>query len=359
MTSTELRKAHHTVPHALLKNFAENDKVRTRRRDGREFTQSVRAASVVRHYYSFRDADGTRDDSVEQWLASDVEDAFHAMLPTLIELREVPAGTSAVIARYVSALAVRSQAVPALIEDIDRDLGGMVLAQLLAESGGVLLDELSDEEFWHLVEELADVYDEKFKYDSRASLLRTMIAYITSLTSRLGFYEWGIHSVQEMLLIGDHPVVTPRNNGGSFGGIVPGGAPVFLPLDPHTLLVGQSPLFKPRTPSSTAMGEAVNGWTVQSCYAAVYRRPQTPWPADLELPPERPKLQRWSVTRRAASGATPQGDNSSGGLPVLADPVAQALMERLDEARRRDMEPVIERHVSAILEAMGITSGPR
>lgn len=70
------RKRHHTVTRALLEGFSKRGQITARIREGREFPQSIRDATVEADFYSF-DNEGSQDDAVEGWLAEVVEGDYH------------------------------------------------------------------------------------------------------------------------------------------------------------------------------------------------------------------------------------------------------------------------------------------
>ncbi|WP_158068436.1 DUF4238 domain-containing protein [Serinicoccus sp. CNJ-927] len=287
MSQGDLRKAHHTVPRALLRGFADGDKVLCRRRGKRDFEQSVDRASVVRHFYSVLDDAGDRNDDVEVWLSQEIEDPFHALLPSLAAGEQPPAGSGQVIARYVAALAVRSAEAEAMQRDVTPALGGSSVLARWAAMNDVKVADLPEGRSLDLRDQAERLFHDYFGEPSKASLLRVALWVYDQAACRLKHYEWAVVTVDEDLVLADAPVVAIAHQGLGWKGLVPHGCSIFLPLAPRLLLVGTSPLFVQPRYGVTTPPRVINLLAVRDAHSTVFRHPRTPWPHDLSLAPER------------------------------------------------------------------------
>lgn len=352
MAADRLRKAQHTVPRALLAGFSIDGKVLTRRRDGREFRETINRASVATHFYSVEDESGSKDDAVERWLASDIEDGFHALLPDLVRGQQPPKGSGQTVARYVAALATRSRATEAMQLDTTPALGGLSVLLTMADNSGINLADLARGDLVALRAECEQFFLKWFGPPSKASLLRTALWVFDQTAPRLRHYVWRVLLTETDLLLGDHPVVSISREETRFAGLLPQGCTAFLPLAPRTLLIGEPPLFRRPALDNRWLPLLVNQLTARDCHSNVYRRPGTPWPTNVTLTPSRTPLtqQNWSVTR--STETEEQAAASERGLSRLSDPAAQQLMERLRTHQDRHVEEIAERLTDLILPSV-------
>lgn len=352
MTADQLRKAQHTVPRALLAGFSVDGQVLTCRRDGREFRETINRASVATHFYSVEDESGSRDDAVERWLASDIEDGFHALLPDLVRGQQPPKGSGQTVARYVASLATRSRATEAMQLDTTPALGGLSVLLTMADNSGLNLADLSRDDLVALRAECERFFLKWFGPPSKASLLRTALWVFDQTVPRLRHYVWRVLLTETELLLGDHPVVSISHEETRFAGLLPEGCTAFLPLAPRTLLIGEPPLFCRLALDNGRVPVLVNQLTARDCHSNVYRRPGTPWPTQVTLAPDRASLvhQNWSVSRRTETEE--QAGTREPGLSRLSDPGAQLLMERLRTHKDGHVEGIAERLTDMIVSSV-------
>lgn len=101
-------KKQHVVAEFYLAGFAKNGQLATRMRNGHTGNVSIKRATVREEFYTFRDGNGTRNQSVEEWLSTDIEGP---VAPILASLRGVgqpgPADASA-LARFVTTSMLRT-----------------------------------------------------------------------------------------------------------------------------------------------------------------------------------------------------------------------------------------------------------
>lgn len=305
------RRRHHVVAKALLSGFAEDAKVLCRWRDTRERELSLTNAAVEKDFYSFLGPGGA-DDAVEVWLSEEVEQPFHSMLEGLrladaVTDREVDA-----IAGYVAAGLMRTPAARAQVEQIDEALGGWIaLMQIHADGAGDLRGRTQPE-----LDQLAQAASTELRAQQdvqvvKASRLRTMVRKQDELRERLRSYRWCLQDASGAdLVLGDVTVIVPQPTADRWHGVLPEGAPAYLPLSPSRALVGYPPgavLFGQLDPAT--LGPFVNRLTLAHAFAAVYRHPKSPWP-DAPFLVSAPQLPHPRVTFNV-TGASGKG---------LADP---------------------------------------
>lgn len=336
----QTRKRHHTVMRALLAGFATNGQVRTRMRRGQEAQQSLGDASVVKHLYSVQQ-DGERDDSVERWLAEEVEYEFARLLPALRAGGAPGQDERHLVTRFVAAAAVRSQTAEAIQRETTPSIGATIVLSHVAESDDIDLVALPSSDVAHLRAMCQEVFMSEFGYPGKASLLRTLVWFTETTSERLKNYHWTVDVTPEpAFLIGDAPVVSVSAKGlEHWDGIIGHGATVFLPLSPTALLVGQPHVFAPPVATSSTLALFVNRLTARDAYAAVYRDPEMPWPDGVALATARQPIValRSSISRSTGMRDSEPGQSPEEGYPPLSNPRSQALMEHLlrlrDESR--------------------------
>lgn len=349
----QTRKRHHTVMRALLAGFASDGRVRTRMRQGKEVQQSVGDASVVKHFYSVQQ-NGDHDDSVERWLAADVEYKFARLLPALREGQPPRQEEREVVSRFVAAAAVRTQTAEAIQRETTPSIGTMILLSEVAHSNDIDLLALSSSDLAHLRAMCQEVFMSDFGYPEKASMLRTLVWFTETTSERLTRYHWSVDvTPQPALLIGDAPVVSVSPKGvDQWDGIIGSRGTVFLPLSPTALLVGQPHVFAPSVATTSALAPFVNHLTARDAHTAVYRHPHMPWPSYVDLPSTRQPIValRSSISRSTGSPDNKSGQTPDGGYPPLKDPRSQALMDHLLDIR--------DERRSAARTSSGVTGKP-
>jgi Protein of unknown function (DUF4238) len=294
------RKRHHTVMRALLDGFSERGQVIARSRQGQEFPQAIRSATVVADFYSF-DNEGSPDDVVEGWLASVVESDFARILPSLRRGDQPTTEMRPAIARFLATSVIRTRTARSYMAQIDHHVAGtVVLSRIAPELGWNLADMGSAE-----VDRLRDLCLRAWvslppRPDQEASNLRVIVRQSREIEQRLLKYVWSVSTtLSPALLIGDAPVLALDGHISGWHGLVPSGAAVFMPLSPQTLLVGEPHVFKRSSAADTGLVASVNVLTVREAYQYVFRHPKMTWPMDLRLDSQPPSLPKptFSVAR--------------------------------------------------------------
>jgi len=280
----------------VLEGFSQGGQVIARSREGQEFPQAIRNATVVADFYSF-DNEGSPDDAVEGWLASMVEKDFTRILPGLRQGEQPTAEMRPTIARFLAAAVVRTRTARSYLEQIDRHIAGTVLLSKLAPRLGWNLAEMPTSE----VEHLRDLCQRAWQSlpprpDHAASNLRVIVRQSRQIEDALLKYVWSVARTEEpALLIGDAPVLALDGHTHGWHGLVPNGAAVFMPLSPQVVLVGEPHDFR-RSSSASGLLATVNTLTAREAYRYVFRHPEMGWPAELRLGTQPPSLPRPSFT---------------------------------------------------------------
>lgn len=300
------RKRHHTVTRMLLEGFAERGQAVARIRSGREYTQAITNATVVANFYSFVN-EGNTDDAMEDWLAENVEGAFHQLLPALRAGHQPTTTHRPSIARFVAVAALRTRTVRSYMEQIDHQTAGSAVLLKIAPELGWDLASMSQRTVRHLRALCQQAWDAlPPRPDDAASRLRVVVRESHRLEGALLRYVWSVATTEQpSFLIGDAPVTALSGREQGWGGVVPRGATVFLPLSPYTLLVGEPHIFGPHL-SADALVSVVNQLTAREAFDAVYRHPKMAWPAPTVLSPQPPRLPTPSFrVSRSEPGVTP------------------------------------------------------
>ncbi len=193
---------------ALLDGFSERGQVIARSRQGQEFPQAIRSATVVADFYSF-DNEGSPDDAVEGWLPSVVESDFARILPSLRRGEQPAEAMRPVIARFLATSVIRTRTARSYTAQIDHHVAGTVVLSRVAPELGWNLAEMSSAE----VERLRDLCQRAWVYlpprpDQEASNLRVIVRQSREIEQHLLKYVWSVSRTQSPgLLVGDAPVL--------------------------------------------------------------------------------------------------------------------------------------------------------
>lgn len=302
----EKRVRHHTVQKALIRGFADRDRVCMRRR-GRsdDALVSVDDATVARHFYSYRE-DGEWRDDLEVWIAAEVESP---MAPLLSQVRNgVPPATreeKLVTRRYVALCALRTPAARRLIKAIDAQISPLIALDEAVARGAISTEGMSDGEFGYWLRVAGEAYRDAVDRDisegeRQKSLLRTILRELDPLADRMADYHWTVRTGRNPfhpLLLGDRGVLVPQPGKG-FMGLIPDGQSVFLPLSSDAVLVGSR---RPAGTRLTAHAAAkINDLTLRTAESAVFTHPDRGWPTGFQFGPEAPALARGRISRSVA-----------------------------------------------------------
>lgn len=293
----EIRRRHHVIPRAIQLGFCDDEEALTCRwRTGMEKNLRVTNSAVFKDFYSFDSGTGP-DDSVEVWL-SDVEAPFHDLLSDIKGGYTKALREHDVIANYFAAGLLRTPATRSYMEQIDHRVGGWAALAYRHAEGHLDLRGIGRDELTRLAAIASDALRRQQRpRDVARSRLRTMVRTQNELRDQLAQYTFSLeHTTQSHLVLGDAMVTVAPPEADGWHGILPTGAPVYLPLTPTSALAGYPPTAPLLgTPQPDQLAPLLNRLTVQQAANAVYRHPKTPFP-DAPFSSAGPLLPEPSVT---------------------------------------------------------------
>lgn len=318
----------HLVPRVLLAGFAdENGNVQVTHRDGRTHRESTMNASIVKNFYSYRDDDGHLDDTIEQWLANHAEGPAarairNAQLGISPDLDEVPA-----IARFVAVALLRSPYVRAIMGAFDRSIGPVMLANEQLRRAGYDLTSLTKEQRALAYSEATKVWQAHTDpNETRKSNLRTVQRQVDIYTRRLQTWTWTVLSADHPVLVTADVSAASHPQTGTWKGLLPAGHPIYMPVSPRHLLLGEDqPLGSPDTYLAADLTRVVNQEMARTAHDVIITHPDTPWPANIVFACTRP--QPPSPTIRIVS--TTEHDTFPVRYPAVSDPQIQKTLDAL------------------------------
>ncbi|WP_412161435.1 DUF4238 domain-containing protein [Curtobacterium flaccumfaciens] len=335
-----VQRRHHTVARTLLQGFADGaGQLVQLHRSGSEHRTSSTNATVRAGFYTVT-IDGAPSTAVEEWFAVEVEGPAAELLVRARVEHVLQQQDYVPLARFAAASLLRTQSVRAHLLQIGDLVGPMTLLQyVLAREPS--LGDLSDPAQRSRMLAAAETSYRKQAplVDNTNALLRVVLRKIDELTQELSGWEWTVHRATDaVLLTGDSPVATIRTNQHGWDGILPPGAPIFLPVSPTTLIVGiamshrfgttATPLIGVLTPD---LSRASNINIMREAAESVFRHPDTPLPDVPFLPMALPlpdPISTWSRSDQdSASGDS--GIIADEDLPPIRDAAIDALMKAL------------------------------
>lgn len=302
MGSRKKLKTHqHVVPRAYLRGWADADtQIAVRSRSEPVAVPRPLSHSAVRsRFYNHRDSHDLETDVVEDWLAQHIES------PGSQVLRRLRGGDDAMevdrrsLVNLVCAQLMRSPTVFAYMRQIDQHTGPLLAMAEACMHLGVNPVDLEDSEREQLLSEVRRAWLDQEDRDVRASMLRTMVRKVDELADTVKTWHWSVLTADDPLLVtGDTPVVTlDLNDEGGWNGLMPAGSPLWLPLSPQQLLVGDpTPPLTSNLVLTADMATFINRSLARQADEALFNYPDLPWPPSTELSPSKPALPTPTVT---------------------------------------------------------------
>jgi Protein of unknown function (DUF4238) len=331
--SNRVPRRQHTVPRLYLRAFADRDQVVMRRRGATgDEVRNIAKVAFTRDFYGFA-VDGVRDVTVETWLERNVEAPGAPALRRILDGQWPPLDADRrAIASFAAFQLLRTPLVRAFMHQIDRTTAPLlwsaeVLSRTLAQ---VALTD--DEKLQVLAEARARTPAALIERTDPRAMLRTMIREADRNVPRLLDRGWSLlRSDAPVLVTSDNPVAKffPNGSPAGFRGMAPPEAELHLPLSPVTLLVFERDGAAGRSAPGALSDEltaVANGAQALGADRAVFRRPDTPWPADLVLGPLPPRLPEPTITTRKNAGGTP---TFPARYPPANDPLIADLIREL------------------------------
>jgi hypothetical protein len=328
MIAKQVKRRQHTVPKVLLRGFSQGNRLQMRRRSGGDHLTSLSDATVRSHFYSYPDSSGAPVTVVEDWLATDVEGPAAAVLERIRTLKTINAADTPVLARLIAACLLRTTTVRSYLRQIDTHIGPMLVIQQALARAHVRTDDLSAAGMAQIQAAATAVWSQHDgSVTSRHSVLRTFLREFDAWSSRLATWGWSVLSTTEPCFItSDAPVATLRPDGGGWHGIVPAGSPVFLPISPKHLIVGDAHAVSPGGVTEE-LACLVNTQLAREADDAIFAHPAMPWPPYVQLAKQRPALPTPTITWTTADPGEPSTSPSA--YPPVHDAAVRALLDAL------------------------------
>lgn len=328
MPQGQTRKQH-TVSEFYLAGFADQrGRLAVRMRNGHEGLSAIAKATVHNEFYTYYTDDGERNQDIEDWFATEIEAPVAKILRRLRagdqpSIDDVPS-----IARFVTTSMLRTATVRSYMEQIDERIGPLILLSHAATRADInLLDKTPDE--LELLRSVARHALDNLPHDQRDRVrgrLRTLLRKSDDIAQTLTTWTWRCeHASEPAFITADAPVATlDALQDGGWHGIVPPGSPVFMPISPTHLLVGDpAPLANTPLATSFELVEMVNTTLAKSAHLAVFKSPHMPWPPTLRLPRTPPTLPAPNITMQPS----PPGQRPT--FPVEYDPIIDPAVDAL------------------------------
>jgi hypothetical protein len=276
---TPKSRRHHQVPKLLLRAFSTDGKVQMRLRTDKSRPVGLDSAAVQEHFYAYFDACGTRNNEIEVYLATEVDDRFAPVLRRLTACGEVDDPET--VARFVSWQVARSPRFRALDAALAEHLGPM-LAGVNATSAwasGRNGSDWSEDQARAVFDKARAEPPEAYRVTADInSSLRLMLRQATQLEKSLRDARWCVAVAdRDVFVLGDSPVelFRPGLQPNAFGGFqFTPDTEVRMPLSPcHILLGSVSGLSAERIKATPELIASVNHGQSRSCLRALFGRP--------------------------------------------------------------------------------------
>lgn len=301
-----------------------------RLRTGESKPVGINSAAVQEHFYAYFDSSGTRNNEIELYLATEVDDRFAPVLRRLTVDGSDDDGE--IVARFVAWQVARSPRFRAVDAELAERLGP-ILAGIDATvtwarvRSGV---EWSEEQARAVFERARAEPPEGYRVTAGTnSSLRLMLRQATRLEEALREARWCVAVAdRDEFILGDSPIelFRPGLPLGAFGGFqFTSDTEVRMPLSPrHVLLGSVSRLSAERIDATPDLVASVNSGQSRSCLRALFARPGSASLGTVELAVQPAPLPEPTI--RLGPG-TP-GARSVIDFPLLNDAVLDEIIDR-------------------------------
>ena len=328
-------KSQHTVQRSLLLGFAgTNSYLQYRNRTGEDRRISCKKASAEDHFYTFYDDDGTRRLDVDDGMRKRVEDAFPA-LRTAVQTDTLTVRSRKDLNLYVALSLMRTRTFRDLLRQAQRITGPYARRQEMAYRYGRDLRTLSPTAR-DTLEQAALTMERRVPRhprEARVRDLRTFVDQTDIAYKRLQVLKWHHHEFEQPLLITSDAGVGVLRPDPDPGGVLPHRGIAFLPLSPTSLAVAATKKQHQMLETITDLATVSNQALSDAAYQETFRHPGMPWPTDVQLGVDGPRLNIRLVRPRPgkqiqvdATAALVSHYARTGMHPFLRD-----LMDRLNE----------------------------
>jgi hypothetical protein len=323
-------RRHHQVPKLLLRAFSTDGKVQMRLRTGESKVVGLDSAAVQEHYYAYFDACGVRNNEIEFYLATEVDDRFAPVLRGLTAGGKVDDPET--VARFVAWQVVRSPRFRAVDAEVAERLGPMLagIDATAAWASGRSGSDWSEEQARAVFDKARAEPPEPYRVTADInSSLRLMLRQAKQLEEALRDARWSVAVADRgVFVLGDSPVelFRPSLPLGAFGGFqFTSDTEVRMPLSPcHVLLGSVSGLSAERIDATPELIASVNHGQSRSCLRALFSRPGSAALGAVELPVRPAPLPEPTIRLRPG---TP-GARTLVDFPPLNDAVLDEIIDR-------------------------------
>lgn len=326
----KVKKHQHVVPRTYLKGWVDSDDyIAVLDRGGAAPKRLPMSNSAVRKgFYNFIDAGGEQSDAVENWLDKHIEAPVGATLQALRAGSSVDDENKATIVNFTVAQLIRTPTVFAIMDHLDMHLGALFLLSQAAETGGFDLLKLTQTERDRCLASAEEAWAEhQDARETKSSKLRTMVRELDKISAQVMSWHWSVlTSPTPVLITADSPVATIDPISYGWSGLLPTGSPLWMPLSPTVLLVGDpvKPL-GPQARLNSELAAVVTGALVRQVDRSLFNVPGVPWPSGLVLPAQKPQLSRPTVTWSAPTGPS----TFPADFPPASSGIVQSLLDKL------------------------------
>lgn len=295
VVGNNVKRRHHTVAQLVLNGFTRTGQLDAWRRNGAQYRTSVEDATVARDFYAFNTTAGQTHRDIEDWFETQVETPVVEVVRRLREGSQPHEDEAPVLAGLVAASLLRTRAVRSLMAQFDHHLAPIMVMARVASDKGWNLAEATSGQLEELRSITAKVWTEhpRDPEEEARSTLRTMLRKYDEMSIDLTRWHWWTeHTDRAAFIIGDAPVITiDAFRDGGWRGLLPEGSPAYLPLSPTCVLAGApTPPLRASTIATDETVNALNTTIAKNAYDAIYKHPPMPWPRDLQLASQPPRL---------------------------------------------------------------------
>jgi hypothetical protein len=322
----------HTAAKVYLRGFADAaSHVCTHARDGTVEQRNIRSVSVEPNFYTYVDDTGRPADAIEHWFDEAIENAVADVLRSLQEGNAVVPQWRRVLSMFVVTSLLRTATVRSFMGQIDQHTRPLLTLHAGAHNAGIDMVALTDagrRDFLDAARDaLAAVAGDPD--EDKKSQLRTMLRSIDEWTNTIQDWNWEVsHAAHPTLITSDAPVAVlgaaPRQG---WPGVLPKDSTVAVPISPTALLIASPLPLMGNGAVTDELATQVNTELVRNCFKAVFHHPDLQWPADLYVPPERPRLPEPTISfRPSPPGSAPTFPAT---YPDIKDAKIRALLDVL------------------------------
>lgn len=329
------RARQHTVAKMHLLGFANKDeKIAMRRRAGDDLVVSVKDATVQKNFYTFINADGARDISIESWFSTSVEGPAAADLRDAREATPPDGETRPAFALYLAAMLLRNRLIRHRMDETAIHAGPMLILPRLMRKAGITFEDLTPvlaaelgkraDAIWNVLRERQDPREERRQH------LRIMLRKIDEHAHQFESWHYTVTDADDAdFVTSDTAVATiePRPAPG-WRGLLPPGAILAVPVNPRRVIIAsEAPSLGTNPDGVGTTSTIVNRHILNGAFDAIFRHPGSGWPLTPPLAPDPPSVP--NPTRTLRPSAPEDKPTFPATYPKIHNADIQALLNKL------------------------------